>query len=46
VQLGKTNPEIAQILGSKPLTIKTHVQRIYAKLGATGRVGLARMSLG
>jgi putative two-component system response regulator len=46
VQLGKTNPEIAQILGSSTFTIKTHVQRIYAKLGVSSRVGLARMSLG
>jgi putative two-component system response regulator len=46
VQLGKTNPEIAQILGSSTYTIKTHVQRIYAKLGVSSRVGLARMSLG
>jgi putative two-component system response regulator len=46
VQLGKTNPEIAQILGSKTFTIKTHVQRIYGKLGVTGRVGLARLGLG
>jgi putative two-component system response regulator len=43
VQLGKTNPEIAQILGSSTFTIKTHVQRIYAKLGASSRVGLARL---
>jgi putative two-component system response regulator len=46
VQLGKTNPEIAQILGSSTFTIKTHVQRIYGKLGVTGRVGLARLGLG
>jgi putative two-component system response regulator len=46
VQLGKTNPEIAQILGSKTFTIKTHVQRIYGKLGVSSRVGLARLGLG
>ena len=45
VQLGKTNPEIAQILGSSTFTIKTHVQRIYAKLGVNSRVGLARLGL-
>ncbi len=45
VQLGKTNPEIAQILGSKAPTIKTHVQRIYRKLGINTRVGLARLGL-
>jgi putative two-component system response regulator len=46
VQLGKTNPEIAQILGSRTFTIKTHVQRIYSKLGVSSRVGLARLGLG
>jgi putative two-component system response regulator len=46
VQLGKTNPEIAQILGSSTFTIKTHVQRIYSKLGVSSRVGLARLGLG
>ncbi len=45
VQLGKTNPEIAQILGSKTATIKTHVQRIYRKLGINTRVGLARLGV-
>lgn len=45
VQLGKTNPEIAQILGSKAPTIKTHVQRIYRKLGINTRVGLARLGV-
>ncbi len=45
VQLGKTNPEIAQILGSKTPTIKTHVQGIYRKLGINTRVGLARLGV-
>jgi putative two-component system response regulator len=45
VQLGKTNPEIAQILGSSTFTIKTHVQRIYGKLGVGSRVGLARLGV-
>jgi DNA-binding CsgD family transcriptional regulator len=44
VQLGKTNPEIAQILGISRFTVKTHVQRIYSKLAMSSRVGLARLS--
>ncbi|HUR77965.1 MAG TPA: response regulator transcription factor [Acidimicrobiales bacterium] len=37
-----TNGEIAQALFISPLTVKTHVERILAKLGVRGRVGAVR----
>jgi DNA-binding CsgD family transcriptional regulator len=40
---GKTNGEIAIILGISPLTVKTHVERILAKLGVENRVALAAL---
>jgi response regulator RpfG family c-di-GMP phosphodiesterase/DNA-binding CsgD family transcriptional regulator len=43
VRQGKTNPEIAQILGLSKFTVKTHLQRIFSKTGVTSRVGLARL---
>ncbi|MBY6218006.1 helix-turn-helix transcriptional regulator [Qipengyuania aquimaris] len=36
---GKSNPIIAQVLGISPDTVSTYVRRIYAKLGASDRVG-------
>jgi DNA-binding NarL/FixJ family response regulator len=36
---GKTNQEIAQELVLSPGTVRTHVQRILAKLGASDRTG-------
>lgn len=43
-----TNAEIAEALFISPLTVKTHVERILAKLGVRGRVGAVRegISLG
>lgn len=38
---GKTNPEIAEILRISPVTAKTHVQRILAKLGVENRTAAA-----
>jgi DNA-binding NarL/FixJ family response regulator len=38
---GRTNPEIADILGISTGTVKTHVQRIIAKLGVTDRTQAA-----
>ena len=38
---GKTNQEIAQILGLSALTVKTYVQRIIAKLGVSDRTQAA-----
>ena len=43
ISRGKTNPEIAQILGSSKFTVKTHVQRIYSKLGVNSRVTLSQL---
>lgn len=37
-----TNNEIAEALFISPLTVKTHVERILAKLGVRGRVGAVR----
>jgi DNA-binding CsgD family transcriptional regulator len=34
---GKTNPEIARILGIRPYTVRTHVERIFTKLGVNNR---------
>jgi DNA-binding CsgD family transcriptional regulator len=34
---GKTNPEVAQILGIRPYTVRTHVERIFIKLGVNNR---------
>jgi DNA-binding CsgD family transcriptional regulator len=34
---GKTNPETATILGIRPYTVRTHVERIFAKLGVETR---------
>lgn len=43
VARGKTNSEIAASFYVSPLTVKTHLQRIYAKLGVANRAGaLAR----
>lgn len=40
-----TNAEIAEALFISPLTVKTHVERILAKLGVRGRVGAVREGL-
>ncbi|MDQ6808259.1 MAG: LuxR C-terminal-related transcriptional regulator [Verrucomicrobiota bacterium] len=45
VSEGKTNPEIAVILGASPATVKTHVERILAKLSCETRTAAARMAL-
>lgn len=37
---GKTNPEIAVILGVKRATVKNHVESILAKLGCENRLGV------
>lgn len=34
---GKTNPETAAILGIRPYTVRTHLERIFAKLGVETR---------
>jgi DNA-binding CsgD family transcriptional regulator len=42
---GKTNPEIAQILGLSPRTVGNHLARIYARLGVQTRTAAARVAL-
>jgi putative two-component system response regulator len=45
VRQGKTNPEVAQILGLSKFTVKTHLQRIFSKTGVNSRVALARLNV-
>jgi DNA-binding CsgD family transcriptional regulator len=40
VAQGKTNPEIAVILGGSPRTIDKHMEHILARLGLEGRAAL------
>jgi DNA-binding CsgD family transcriptional regulator len=42
---GKTNAEIATILGIGPRTVQHHLERIYQKLGVENRTAAARMLL-
>lgn len=44
VSMGKTNDEVSEIIGAKPLTIKKHLEHIYDKLGVPNRTAAARMS--
>jgi DNA-binding CsgD family transcriptional regulator len=37
VAQGKTNPEVAQILGIRPYTVRTHLERVFLKLGVETR---------
>lgn len=37
VAQGKTNPETAAILGIRPYTVRTHLERIFTKLGVENR---------
>jgi DNA-binding CsgD family transcriptional regulator len=41
VAAGKTNRDIAAILGAKPRTIEKHLERIYEKLGVETRTAAA-----
>ncbi|MDD2811367.1 response regulator transcription factor [Rhodoferax sp.] len=40
---GKTNRDIGDILGSSPMTVKKHLERIFAKLGVENRTAAASM---
>jgi len=42
---GKSNPEIATILGMRRHTVAKHLERIYAKLGVEGRAAAMRRLL-
>ena len=37
VAQGKTNPEVAAILGIRPYTVRTHLERVFVKLGVETR---------
>lgn len=37
VAQGKTNPEVATILGMRPSTVRTHLERVFAKMGVETR---------
>ncbi|WP_407160699.1 response regulator [Bradyrhizobium sp. STM 3557] len=43
---GKTNRDIAQILGLSPRTIDKHLEQIYAKLGVENRTAAAAIATG
>lgn len=42
---GKSNKEIAKVLGIGAQTVKTHVSHIFAKLGAADRTGAVALAL-
>jgi DNA-binding response OmpR family regulator/DNA-binding CsgD family transcriptional regulator len=42
---GKTNRDIAQILGLSPRTVDKHLEQIYAKLGVENRTAAAAMAV-
>jgi DNA-binding CsgD family transcriptional regulator len=42
---GKSNPEIATILGTSPRTVEKHLERIYEKLGVESRAGAVARAL-
>jgi DNA-binding CsgD family transcriptional regulator len=46
VSMGKTNEEVSEIVGARPLTIKKHLEHIYDKLGVPNRTAAARISRG
>ncbi len=41
---GKTNKDIAAILGSSPATVKKHLERVYVKLGVETRTAAAAVA--
>ena len=43
---GKTNKDIGDILGSSPMTVKKHLERVYVKLGVETRTAAAGMAVG
>jgi CheY-like chemotaxis protein/DNA-binding CsgD family transcriptional regulator len=45
VMKGKINRDIGDILGSSPMTVKKHLERVYAKLGVETRTAAAALAL-
>lgn len=45
VAQGKTNPEVALILGVSPRTVQTHLERVYQKLGVETRMAATLQAL-
>lgn len=45
VSMGKTNGEVGEIIGAKPLTVKKHLEHIYDKLGVPNRTAAARLTV-
>jgi CheY-like chemotaxis protein/DNA-binding CsgD family transcriptional regulator len=43
---GKTNKDIGEILGSSPMTVKKHLERVFIKLGVETRTAAAGMAMG
>ncbi len=43
---GKINRDIGDILGSSPMTVKKHLERVYSKLGVETRTAAAGMAMG
>jgi len=43
---GKTNKDIGDILGSSPMTVKKHLERVFVKLGVETRTAAAGKALG
>lgn len=46
VAMGKTNDEIATIIGARPLTVKKHLEHIYEKLEVPNRTAAAVVARG
>lgn len=46
LSLGKTNRDIADILGMSPRTVNKHLEHIFAKLGVETRTSAAALALG
>jgi DNA-binding CsgD family transcriptional regulator len=44
VSMGKTNGEVGEIIGARPMTVKKHLEHIYDKLGVPNRTAAARMT--
>ena len=42
---GKTNKDIGEILGSSPMTVKKHLERVFVKLGVETRTAAAGMAM-